>query len=237
MSPARKGLRVVMCTAPSICGESPLVRPFASRAPPSSTMASRRLPTLAASFFALIACARAMKRLWRLALISSGTGSRPRSLAAAPLTGSYWNAPTRSSLASSSQSSRKRKSSSVSPGKPTMKVERMVKSGQIERHARMRSSVFSWVAGRSMLERHVDIGQHVAAIHERNRLVDMRIGVDILQPDPGAERTQFARDVEKARGDLPVAPTALGVFKVEAIGARVLRDDNELLDARLHEPL
>ena len=38
--------------------------------------------------------------------------------------------------------------------------------------------------GRSMLERHVDIGQHIAAVHERDRLVDMRVGVDILQPAP-----------------------------------------------------
>ena len=32
---------VAMCTAPSICGESPLVRPLASRAPPSSNARPR----------------------------------------------------------------------------------------------------------------------------------------------------------------------------------------------------
>ncbi len=88
-----------------------------------------------------------------------------------------------------------------------------------------------------MLERHVDIGQHIAAVHERDRLVDMRVGVDILQSHPGAERAQFARDVEKARGDMAVPPRALGVSKVEAIGARVLRDDDQLLDARFDQPL
>ena len=88
-----------------------------------------------------------------------------------------------------------------------------------------------------MLERHIDVGQHIAAVHERNRFVDMRVRVDILQPDPGAERTQFARDVEEARGDMAVPPWALGVFDVESIGARVLRDDDELLDARFDEPL
>ena len=40
------------------------------------------------------------------------------------------------------------KSSSVSPGKPVMNVERMTISGQISRHLRMRSSVFSAEAGR-----------------------------------------------------------------------------------------
>ncbi len=125
-----------------------MVRPFAWTPPPSSIMTSSRLPTLAASFFRLIVCARSMKRLCRFALTASGTGSRPSSFATALLTGSYSNAPTRSSLASSSQSMRKRKSSSVSPGKPTMKVERMTSSGQIARQARRRSSVFSWAAGR-----------------------------------------------------------------------------------------
>ena len=33
------------------------------------------------------------------------------------------------------------------------------------------------------------------------------------------------------------APRALGVFQVAAVGARVLRDDDELLDARLDQPL
>jgi hypothetical protein len=56
-----------------------------------------------------------------------------------------------------------------------------------------------------------------------------------LQPDPSAERTQFAGDVEKARGDLAVAPRTFGVSEVEAIGARILRDDNELLDARFDQ--
>ena len=56
MSPARNGRRVAIWTAPSICGASPLVRPLAPCAPPSSTMTASRLPTFAASFFALIAC-------------------------------------------------------------------------------------------------------------------------------------------------------------------------------------
>jgi hypothetical protein len=50
--------------------------------------------------------------------------------------------------ASFSQASSSSKSSSVSPGKPTMKVERMASSGQMSRHFAMRSSVFSPFAGR-----------------------------------------------------------------------------------------
>lgn len=56
--------------------------------------------------------------------------------------------PTRSSCASSSQSSRYRKSASVSPGKPTTKLERMAISGAILRQLRMRSSTLASFAGR-----------------------------------------------------------------------------------------
>ena len=87
-----------------------------------------------------------------------------------------------------------------------------------------------------MLEGDVDIGQHIAAVHQRDGLVDMRIGVDILQAHPGAERAKLAHDVEEARGDLPAAPCALGVLQIAAVGARILRDDDELLDAGFDEP-
>src|SRR5690606_16408464 len=57
-------------------------------------------------------------------------------------------APTRSSCASSSQPRRYSKSSSVSPGKPTTKLERTVISGQIRRQLASRSSTFASFAGR-----------------------------------------------------------------------------------------
>ena len=63
----------------------------------------------------------------------------------------------------------------------------------------------------------------------------MGIGVDVVQPHPGAERAEFARQVEEARRDLALAPAARGIAEVEAVGAGVLRDDQQLLDARLHQ--
>ena len=54
----------------------------------------------------------------------------------------------RLSLASRSQSSSSEKSSSVSPGKPTMNVERTARSEQTLRQPAMRAAVFSWCAGR-----------------------------------------------------------------------------------------
>ena len=41
----------------------------------------------------------------------------------------------------------------------------------------------------------------------------------------------------KRAGDLAAAPFARGVFEVAAVGAGVLGDDDELLDARFHQPL
>src|SRR5271165_2064203 len=85
---------------------------------------------------------------------------------------------------------------------------------------------------RRVLEGHVDIGQHIAAVHQLHDLIDMRIGVDIVQPHPGAERAELAYKVEEARGDVAVAPPARGVLQIAAVGAGVLRNDKELLDAR-----
>ena len=124
-----------------------------------------------------------------------------------------------------------------------MKVERMVMSGQIARQARMRSSVFSWSPGpphrlqhrwRSVLERHVDIGQHIAAVHQLDDLVDMRIGVDIVQAHPGAERAEFAR---RSRKRAATSRSRQGSRRIEvaAVGAGVLRNDDELLDAGLDQ--
>ena len=91
--------------------------------------------------------------------------------------------------------------------------------------------------GRSVLERHVDIGQHGAAVHQRDDLVDVRVGVDVVQPHPDAERRQLARQVEEARRNLAVAPAAGGVAQVAAVGAGVLRDHQQFLDPRLHQLL
>ena len=47
-----------------------------------------------------------------------------------------------------------------------------------------------------MLERDVEIGQDLALGHQRDDLVDMRIGIDVVQPHPGAELAELAREVE-----------------------------------------
>ena len=127
-----------------------------------------------------------------------------------------------------------------------MKVERSVRSGQCSRQRAMRSSVFSCAAGRFMrfstsgrgvLERNVEIGQHRAVRHQRDHLVDVRIGIDVVQPHPDAERAELAREIEEFRPHLAVLPAARGVFDVDAVGRGVLRDHQQFLDAGRDQPL
>ena len=128
-----------------------------------------------------------------------------------------------------------------------MKVERRVEVGADRRAsadarrascpARPGAACAFSTSGRGVLERDVEIGQHLALGHQRDDLVDMRVGVDIVQPHPGAELAELLGEVEEFGADLAVAPRALGVFDVDAIGRGVLRDDQQFLDAGLDQPL
>ena len=85
-----------------------------------------------------------------------------------------------------------------------MKVERSVMSGQtaapggdlVQRpgggggagHAAQR-------VGMGVLEGDVEIGQDQPLGHQRDQLAHMRVGVDVVQPHPGAEPAQFAGEV------------------------------------------
>ncbi len=90
---------------------------------------------------------------------------------------------------------------------------------------------------RGVLERDVEIGQHLAVGHQRDHRVDVRIGIDVVEPDPDAELAEGLGQIDESRRNVAVAPAARRVFQVEPIGARVLRDDEELLDARRDQPL
>ena len=78
-----------------------------------------------------------------------------------------------------------------------MKVERITSSGQTLRQAFDALEV-AFAAGRALhalqhigvgvLEGHVQVGQHQALCHHRQDLVDVRVGVDVVQAHPGAMR-------------------------------------------------
>src|SRR5690606_3078757 len=83
-------------------------------------------------------------------------------------------------------------------------------------------------AGMGMLERHVQVGKHLALGHQFEHLVHVRIGIDVVQADPGAELAQLARELPHAGPDGAAAHESGAVPHIHPIGAGVLRDDEEL---------
>ena len=82
-----------------------------------------------------------------------------------------------------------------------------------------------------MLERDVEIGEDCALSHQRDDVVNVGVGVDIVQADPGAELAHFAREVGHVGADLRTFPWPRLVAEVHSVGARILTYDEQLLRA------
>ena len=82
-----------------------------------------------------------------------------------------------------------------------------------------------------MLERDVEVGEDEPFGHQRDDVVHVRVGVDVVQPHPGAELAELAREVGHVGADFLALPRPRLVADVDAIGARVLADDQQLLRA------
>ena len=82
-----------------------------------------------------------------------------------------------------------------------------------------------------VLEGHVEVRQDLAFRHQRNQVVDARIGINVMQAHPEAEFAQFAAQLVKPRLHRPAAVEAGAVLDVDAVGAGVLRDHQQFLDA------
>ena len=88
-----------------------------------------------------------------------------------------------------------------------------------------------------MLKGDVEIGQDLAVDHQADDLVDMRVGVDIMQSHPDTEFAKLPGEVDEFRANLAVLPRACRVFQIDAIGRGVLGNDQEFLDPRSDQPL
>ncbi len=92
-----------------------------------------------------------------------------------------------------------------------------------------------------VLQRHVQIRQHMAVVHQRDDFVDMRIRIDVVQPHPGTVLArQFAQRADQfghPRLQRTAVPEAGTVLDVDAVGTRVLRNDQQFLDAGLEQVL
>ena len=58
-----------------------------------------------------------------------------------------------------------------------------------------------------------------------------------MQPDPHAERAEFPHQIDEFGAHPALAVEALRIAEIEAIGARILRNDEDFLDTRCGETL
>src|SRR5262249_23363052 len=65
----------------------------------------------------------------------------------------------------------------------------------------------------------------------------MGIGINVMEAHPGAETAERFGETQEPRLALLSGPRAPGMADVEPIGARVLRDDEQFLDASLDQAL
>ena len=86
-----------------------------------------------------------------------------------------------------------------------------------------------------MLEGNVEIGRDQAVRHQGNDLIDMRIGIDIVEPDPGTQLAQLAREVRHMRLDRATLPLPFFLPDIDAVGRCVLADDQQFLGARCNQ--
>ncbi len=74
----------------------------------------------------------------------------------------------------------------------------------------------------AVLQRHVEIGQDRPLSHERDQLIDVRIGIDVVQAHPGAQAAQGAGQLGQAGAYGLAVPEIGTVPEIHAIGAGVL---------------
>jgi hypothetical protein len=95
--------------------------------------------------------------------------------------------------------------------------------------------------GVRMLERHVEVRQHQPLRHQRHDVVDVWIGVHVVQPHPRAVRrgdlAELLHEVEHASLHRLAVPEAGAVPGVDTVGARVLADDEQFLHAGFEQAL
>ena len=131
-----------------------------------------------------------------------------------------------------------------------MKVERIVMSGT---HLAPRADALDVPLARrrplhqlqdaraGVLERHVEVRQHLAFGHQRDHVVDVRVRIHVVQPDPRIARLrqlpEFPHQFVHPRLHGAACDEVELVANVDAIGAGVLRDHQQLLHALPDEVL
>ncbi len=88
-----------------------------------------------------------------------------------------------------------------------------------------------------VLERDIQVRQDLAGSHQRDHVVDVRVRVHVVQTNPGAQAAECFTQLQHARLDRAAVPEVGLVLDVDAIGAGVLGDHQNFLDAGLDQTL
>ncbi len=83
----------------------------------------------------------------------------------------------------------------------------------VERFRRRRAGHAAQDAGVGMLERDVEVGQDQPLCHQRDQIADVRVWVDVVQADPGAEAAEVARQI----GDMGAVAAIFRVADVDSV--------------------
>ena len=85
----------------------------------------------------------------------------------------------------------------------------------------------------AVLKRNIQVRQNPGISHHGNYLIDMWVGVDIVQAHPDTETAKCVAQFFHARPDWPSTPEIQFVFHVNAVGRGILGNDQQI---QLPEP-
>ena len=86
-----------------------------------------------------------------------------------------------------------------------------------------------------VLEGNVEIGEHQPLGHQRDDLIDMGVGIDIVEPNPGRDLAELARQIGHVRADFAAVPHPREMLDIDAIGRCVLADHQQFPGAGLDQ--
>ena len=82
-----------------------------------------------------------------------------------------------------------------------------------------------------MLQRNIEVGQNFAFRHQRDHIIDVRVGIDVVQAHPDTELRQLFAQANHTGFDRHTVVETAAMFDINAVGGGVLRDHQQLFDA------
>ena len=73
-----------------------------------------------------------------------------------------------------------------------------------------------------MLQRHIEVGKDYALTHQSNQIVNVWIGIDVMQTNPNTQTPQMSGQIHNMITQRSRANEICPMTKVHAVGTRVL---------------